>query len=216
MASYKLILATGNAHKVDELYAILGPLLPSLSRSEIATLRDFTVADPVEDEVSFAGNALLKARALAAATGLPCVADDSGISVDVLGGAPGIFSARWAGRHGDDQANLDLLLAQLSDIKAEHRGAAFVCAAALVDPVSGLETVEIGEMRGSLTFAPRGTNGFGYDPIFVPVGHSQTTAELDPAEKNAISHRGKAFTYLAPHLIRILTADSSADDADSA
>lgn len=205
MTDFRLILATGNAHKVDELFAILGPLLPNLARAEIATLRDFTIADPVEDEVTFAGNALLKARALAQATGLPCVADDSGISVDVLGGAPGIFSARWAGRHGDDQANLQLLLAQLADIKPEHRGAAFVCAAALVDPVSGFETVEIGQMRGALTYAPRGENGFGYDPIFVPSGYSQTTAELDPAAKNAISHRGKAFTSLAPHLIKLLS-----------
>lgn len=205
MTAFKLVLATGNPHKVDELYSILEPLLPSLSRSEIATLRDFTVDDPVEDEVSFAGNALLKARALAAATGLPCVADDSGIAVDVLGGAPGIFSARWSGNHGDDKANLELLLAQLADIKPEHRGAAFVCAAALVDPVSGLETVCLGEMRGSLTYAPRGTNGFGYDPIFLPVGYQQTSAELTPTEKNAISHRAKAFTALAPHLIQLLS-----------
>ncbi|EEH63656.1 non-canonical purine NTP pyrophosphatase, RdgB/HAM1 family [Gleimia coleocanis DSM 15436] len=202
---FKLILATGNAHKVDELYAILEPLLPGLDRSEIATLRDFTVTDPVEDEVTFPGNALLKARALAAETGLPCIADDSGISVDVLGGAPGIFSARWSGKHGDDKGNLDLLLAQLADIKEQHRGAKFVCAAALVDPASNYETVEIGEMLGSLTYAPRGENGFGYDPIFVPTGYEQTTAEMPAAEKNRISHRAKAFTALAPKIVEILS-----------
>ncbi|MCS4483898.1 RdgB/HAM1 family non-canonical purine NTP pyrophosphatase [Gleimia sp. 6138-11-ORH1] len=204
MTDFRLILATGNAHKVDELFAILSPLLPQLAREEIATLSDFRVTPPVEDEVTFAGNALLKARALAAQTGLPCVADDSGLAVEVLGGAPGIFSARWAGKHGDDQANLDLLLAQLADVKPAHRQAAFVCAAALVDPVSGLEAVEVGKLNGVLTDKPRGENGFGYDPIFVPHGFSQTTAELDPQVKNSISHRAVAFTALAPQLLKVL------------
>lgn len=203
---YKLVLATGNAHKVDELYAILQPLLPGLEREEIATLRDFSVSDPVEDEVTFTGNALLKARTLATQTGLPTIADDSGLSVEVLGGAPGIFSARWCGRHGDDKANYSLLLAQLSDIAKPHRSAKFVCAAALVVPDSGLETVEVGELPGVLATAARGENGFGYDPIFIPRGYVQSLAELSAAEKNRISHRARAFTALAPQIVAALSA----------
>jgi XTP/dITP diphosphohydrolase len=178
----------------------------------------------VEDGVTFAENALIKARAVCAATGLPAVADDSGLAVDVLGGAPGIFSARWAGKHGDDLANLDLLLGQLGDVRPEHRQAGFVCAAALVTP-DGREEVRLGEMRGVLATAPRGTNGFGYDPILVPeedprfAGEAfagtasgaladgpgrRTAAELSPDEKNAISHRGKAFRALAPLVVAAL------------
>ncbi len=149
--------------------------------------------------MTFAENALLKAQAVAVATGLPAVADDSGLCVDVLGGAPGVFSARWCGRHGDDAANLELLLAQLPDVAPEHRGADFVCAAALALP-GGAERVAQGRLDGTLTSAPRGSNGFGYDPIFVPDGEGRTTAELSAAEKNAISHRGRAFRALAVHL----------------
>jgi XTP/dITP diphosphohydrolase len=161
--------------------------------------------------VTFAQNALIKARALAAFTGLPAVADDSGLCVDVLGGAPGIFSARWAGRHGDDAANLTLLLAQLADVPAEHRGAGFTCAAALVTP-DGFEHVETAVMRGRLTTAPRGSGGFGYDPVLVPDeqperarGVALTSAELTAAEKNAISHRGHAFRSLAVVIAARLT-----------
>ena len=149
-----------------------------------------------ETGLTFEENALLKARAIAEATGLPAIADDSGLAVDVLGGMPGIFSARWAGRHGDDAANLQLVLAQLSDVADGHRGAAFVCAAAVAHP-RGDEQVVRGELRGSLTREPRGTNGFGYDPIFCPDGETRTTAEMEPHEKDAISHRGRAFRALA-------------------
>jgi XTP/dITP diphosphohydrolase len=127
------------------------------------------------------------------------VADDSGLAVDALNGMPGVLSARWAGRHGDDTANLELLLAQLGDVPDERRGAAFVCAAALVRP-DGTEAVEHGEWRGRIVRAPRGAGGFGYDPIFVPDGESRTSAELTPAEKDAASHRGRAMRALLPHL----------------
>ena len=193
----RLVLATHNAHKVTELRAILAPLLAGLDPVDLVGARDLGAPEPVEDGLTFAANALLKARALAAFTGLPALADDSGLSVDVLGGAPGIFSARWAGRHGDDAANLDLLLAQLEDIAAENRGARFTCAAALVTP-DGSEHVEIGHLVGRLALAAHGTGGFGYDPVLVPEGELRTCAELTSAEKNAISHRGQAFRALAP------------------
>lgn len=202
-SSTRLVLATHNAHKVGELRAILSPVLPGLDPASVVGARDVGAPEPVEDGLTFAENALIKARALAAFTGLPAVADDSGLSVDVLGGSPGIFSARWAGRHGDDQANLDLLLAQLGDIAPEHRGARFVCAAALVTP-DGFEHVETGALEGALATAPRGSHGFGYDPILVPAGDSRTCAELTPEEKNAISHRGTAFRALVPTLVRVL------------
>lgn len=207
--SARLVLATHNRHKVAELRAILADV-PGLDPADVVGAADVGGEPPVEDGVTFAENALLKARALAAATGLPCVADDSGLAVDVLGGAPGIFSARWAGAHGDDAANLALLLDQLSDVRAEHRGAQFVCAAALVTP-GGREVVMTGALRGVLTTAARGTNGFGYDPILVPDeqparagGSRLTCAELTPEEKNAISHRGQAFRALAPVIAEVL------------
>ena len=203
MSGPRLVLATHNPHKVGELREILRPLLPGLHEDDVVGAADVGADPPVEDGVTFAENALLKARALAAATGLPAVADDSGLCVDVLGGAPGVFSARWAGRHGDDRANLELLLAQLADVPEAHRGAHFACAAALVTP-GGVEVVEEGTMPGTLLTAPRGTGGFGYDPILRPAGESRSSAELSPAEKNAISHRGKAFRALAPHLVPLL------------
>ncbi len=210
----RLVMATHNRKKLAELLAVLRaqPGLDALGDDAIASAADLGVPAPVEDGVTFAENALLKARALASATGLPAVADDSGLAVDALGGAPGIFSARWAGRHGDDVANLELLLAQLADVRPEHRGAAFVCAAALVTP-DGREEVRTGEMRGVLVTEPRGTNGFGYDPILVPAEQppgpdggpgTRTSAELSGAEKNAISHRGKALRALAPAIAAAL------------
>ncbi len=198
-----LILATHNEHKVGELRAILSPLLPELHPSCIVSAAGFNLPEPVEDEVTFAGNALIKARAVATTTGILTVADDSGLCVDVLGGAPGVFSARWVGHHGDDLGNLNLLLAQLSDVPDEHRGAGFHCAAAMVTP-EGHEIVEEGVMRGHLSRSPRGENGFGYDPIFVPQGLDVSSAELSPAEKDAISHRGKAFRALAPQIAQQL------------
>lgn len=196
----RLVLATRNAHKVTELQAILQDT--GLQLELVGADQYPEVPDVRETGVTFAANALLKAHTLAEATGLPAVADDSGLCVDVLGGAPGIFSARWAGRHGDDSANLDLLLAQLGDIDDEHRAAHFACAAALALP-DGTERVVEGQLRGTLRHGPAGDGGFGYDPILQPDGETRTCAELTPAEKNAISHRGKAFRALAP-LVREL------------
>jgi XTP/dITP diphosphohydrolase len=196
-----LVLATRNEHKVVELRRILAALLPDVRLTGINAFPD--VADVAETGVTFAENALLKATAVAQATGMPCIADDSGLAVDVLGGAPGVFSARWAGRHGDDEANLTLLLNQLSDVPDGHRGAHFACAAAFVSP-TGTQHVVHGQLPGTLARAPRGTNGFGYDPILVPDGQTRTTAELSAAEKDAISHRGRAFRALAEQLPGLL------------
>ncbi|MGW6409210.1 RdgB/HAM1 family non-canonical purine NTP pyrophosphatase [Streptomyces vinaceus] len=193
----RLILATRNAGKVAELHAILSDA--GLPYELVGADAYPQIPDVKETGISFAENALLKAHALAQATGLPAIADDSGLCVDVLNGAPGIFSARWAGKHGDDRANLDLLLAQLGDIADEHRGAHFACAAALALP-DGTERVVEGRLLGTLRHTPAGTGGFGYDPIFQVEGDTRTCAELTPAEKNAISHRGQAFRALVPFI----------------
>lgn len=193
----RLILATHNPHKVRELAEILCPLIPGFSPEMIVGAEGLGIEEPVEDGVSFTENALIKARLVAQRTGLPAVADDSGLCVDILGGAPGIFSARWCGHHGDDQANLELLLNQLADVPEENRGASFVCAAVLVSP-AGLERHCLGKMTGKLLTAPRGDGGFGYDPIFIAENQQHSNAELSPSEKNALSHRGKAFRALAP------------------
>lgn len=201
MSTSRLILATRNAHKVTELRSIL---TDAQVASELVGADAYPqVPDVRETGVTFSENALLKAHALAEATGLPAVADDSGLSVDVLGGAPGIFSARWAGRHGDDRANLELLLAQLADIEDRHRGAHFVCAAALALP-DGTERVVEGRLSGTLRHEPAGSGGFGYDPILQPEGSTRTCAELSAEEKNAISHRGQAFRALAPVVRELL------------
>ncbi|GAA2713741.1 MULTISPECIES: RdgB/HAM1 family non-canonical purine NTP pyrophosphatase [Streptomyces] len=202
MSARRLVLATRNAGKITELRAILGAA--GLDVELVGTDAYPDVPDVKETGVTFAENALLKAHALARATGLPAVADDSGLCVDVLGGAPGILSARWAGRHGDDRANLELLLAQLSDIADEHRGAHFACAAALALP-DGTERVVEGRLEGTLRRAPSGSGGFGYDPILQPLDDTRTCAELTPQEKNAISHRGKAFRGLVPVIRELLT-----------
>ena len=211
----RLVLATHNAGKLAELRQILEPLVPGLDPGSIISAASLEVTEPVEDGLSFADNALIKARALARTTGLPAVADDSGLCVDVLGGAPGIFSARWSGRHGDDEANLQLLLDQLADVADPHRTARFTCAAVLVHPAAGrapeqVTTIER-SMEGRLARSPRGEGGFGYDPIFVPLqadepgGRDRTTAQMTPEEKHAISHRGQAFRALAPVLADILS-----------
>lgn len=197
----RLVLATRNPHKVDELRRILGDAGLAVQLVGMDAFPD--VPDVAETGTTFAENALLKAHAVAAATGLPSVADDSGLCVDVLGGAPGVFSARWSGRHGDDDANLDLLLAQLRDVPDDRRGAHFACAAALALP-DGVERVVEGRLTGSIVRARRGRNGFGYDPVFVPDGESLTTAELEAEEKDAISHRGRAFRGLVPHVRDLL------------
>jgi XTP/dITP diphosphohydrolase len=194
----RVVLATRNQHKVEELQRILAPYDVTL-----VSLADYPdVPDVAETGETFAANALLKAHAVAEATGLVAVADDSGLAVDALNGMPGVLSARWAGRHGDDAANLALVLAQVADVPDERRGAAFVCAAAAVAP-GGRELVVEERVDGVLERAPRGTNGFGYDPIFVPHGETRTTAEMSAAEKDAISHRGKAFRALAPLLAEL-------------
>ena len=198
----RAVFASHNAHKRDEVWAILAPLLPGWTESDLASARDYDVPPPIEDGVSFAENALVKARAVCVATGLATIADDSGLAVNVMGGAPGIFSALWSGAHGADEENLRLLLAQLIDIPDAHRGAAFVCAAALVTP-GGLEIVCEGRMEGRIAKESAGGGGFGYDPIFIPAGYDVTAAELTAAQKNSISHRGKAFTALAPHLATV-------------
>ena len=200
----RVVLATHNRGKLAELRDLLAPALPGADVERLVV--DAAAAgapDVVEDGTTFEANALLKARAATAATGLIAVADDSGLAVDVLGGAPGIFSARWSGRHGDDAANLRLLLAQLSDVPDAHRGAQFVCAAALVTP-DGREHVETGTLRGALLREPVGDGGFGYDPVLRPDGSDRTCAELTRAEKNSISHRGRAMRALLPHLLTAL------------
>ena len=211
----RLVLATHNAGKLAELRQILEPLVPGLDPGSIISAASLEVTEPVEDGLSFADNALIKARALARTTGLPAVADDSGLCVDVLGGAPGIFSARWSGRHGDDEANLQLLLDQLADVADPHRTARFTCAAVLVHPAAGRAPEQVTSiersMEGRLARSPRGEGGFGYDPIFVPLqadepgGRDRTTAQMTPEEKHAISHRGQAFRALAPVLDDILS-----------
>ena len=194
----KLLLATRNAKKLRELRRILEA--ESVSGIEVLGLADVDdFPEAPETAPDFEGNAVAKARDAVAATGLPAVADDSGIAVDALNGMPGVLSARWSGRHGDDDANLELVLGQLTDTPDERRGAAFVCTAALVLP-DGTETVVRGEWRGSLVRERRGTNGFGYDPIFLPEGETRTSAEMDPAEKDQFSHRGRALRALLPAL----------------
>ncbi len=206
----RLLLATRNAHKLTELRRILAPRLAV----EVLGLDDVPAfAELPETGATFAENALIKAREAVANTGLVAVADDSGLAVDALNGMPGVLSARWSGAAavapdgsklpGADQANLNLVLEQLRDTPAERLGARFVCAAALVTP-AGQEMVREGVMAGRLVRSPRGANGFGYDPIFVPDGYTQTSAELAPAVKDEISHRGRALRALVPDLLAVL------------
>ena len=197
----QLLLATRNAGKLAELQRLLASAVPGV---EVLGLRDVPeYPEAPETGATFEENALLKAREAVRYTRLPAVADDSGLTVDALNGMPGIFSARWSGRHGDDEANTALLLGQLSDVPDERRGGAFVCAAALVTP-EGTEHVLRAEWRGAVIREKRGSNGFGYDPVFVPAGGQRTAAELAPAEKDAVSHRGQAFTALLPVIGEVL------------
>ncbi len=201
--SARLLLATRNAGKLDELQRLLTAAVPGV---EVIGLRDVPeYPEAPETGATFEDNALLKAREAVRYTGLPAVADDSGLTVDALNGMPGVLSARWSGRHGDDPANTALLLGQIADVPDERRGAAFVCAAALVTP-DGEEHVLRAEWRGAVVHEPRGTNGFGYDPVFRPAGLEVTAAELAPAEKDARSHRGQAFTALLPVIGQVLGA----------
>jgi XTP/dITP diphosphohydrolase len=196
----EIVLATGNNHKVAEISSIFNDANIEINLITLDQIENPPTVD--EDQLTFADNALKKARTLSSYTKKPAIADDSGLVVDALEGQPGILSARWAGAHGDDQANLDLVLHQMKDVADNLRQAKFVCAAALVMP-DGKQFVVEGEICGSLTFSPRGSNGFGYDPIFVPDGYQITTAEMDPKEKNLISHRAIAFRRLATLLAAV-------------
>lgn len=201
MAAETVVLATRNAAKLRELARILSAEDRG-AQIRLAGLDEFPGAPDVpETGATFEENALLKARAIADYTGLPAVADDSGLCVDALNGMPGVLSARWAGGHGDDQANLELVLAQVADVPDARLGARFVCAAALVAPgPRAREWVVTGQVEGRLIRAPRGSGGFGYDPIFLPDGFGQTTAEMTAEAKDAISHRGRAFRALTPFI----------------
>jgi XTP/dITP diphosphohydrolase len=190
-----VVLASRNRHKVIEVGRILAERLPGLVVVGLDEMAP-DLPDLAETGTTFAENALIKARAVVAATRMPAVSDDSGICVDALNGMPGVRSARWAGQHGDDRANLELLLRQIDDVPDERRDAQFVCAAAFASP-DGTELVAEGTLTGSLARSARGSNGFGYDPIFVPSGERRTTAEMSPSEKDAISHRARAFRALA-------------------
>ena len=190
-----LLLATRNPGKLAELQRLLESAVPGVA---VVGLRDvLEYPEAPETGATFAENALLKAREAVRYTGLPAVADDSGLTVDALNGMPGVLSARWSGRHGDDAANTALLLGQLADVPDERRGAAFVCAAAVVTP-DGAERVLERSWRGQVVREGRGSNGFGYDPVFLPDGLERTAAELTAAEKDARSHRGQAFAALVP------------------
>ena len=202
----RLLVASRNNKKLTELRRVLDAAgIVGLELLSLADVPEYPEAP--ETGATFEENALAKARDGYAATGIACVADDSGLSVDALNGMPGVLSARWSGRHGDDAANTELLLGQLSDVPDERRGAAFVSACALVVPGNfspvGDELVVRGEWRGSITRKPVGDNGFGYDPVFLPEGGERTSAELSPAEKDAASHRGRALAQLVPMLRRI-------------
>lgn len=219
----QIIVATHNEGKLVEIRRILEERLGDCAKDvELVSAGSLNLPDPVEDGITFQENALLKARDVAERTGCPAIADDSGLIVDVMGNAPGILSARWAGEHGNDKANNDLLLAQIADIPDAKRTARFRCAAALAVPgerkddgtyTIESETVELGEMPGVLLRAPQGANGFGYDPLFVPddqparaveAGERLTSAQMEPAEKNAISHRGKALRALVAAVEKIV------------
>ncbi|BCN78894.1 RdgB/HAM1 family non-canonical purine NTP pyrophosphatase [Prescottella equi] len=196
--SGKILVASRNAKKLAELRRVLAAA--GIEGLEVIGLDEVPAfPETPETGATFEANAIVKAVDGAAATGLPCVADDSGLEVDALNGMPGVLSARWSGRHGDDDANTALLLGQLADVPDERRGAAFVSACALAIP--GQDTVVVrGEWRGRIVREPRGDNGFGYDPVFEPEGDRRTSAELSPQEKDAASHRGLALAQLVPAL----------------
>jgi XTP/dITP diphosphohydrolase len=196
--SHRVVLATNNAKKLAELRRLVAAEAPNI---QILGLSDVAAyPEPAETERTFEGNALLKAKACVAATGLPALADDSGLAVDVLNQMPGVRSARWAGPGASDEENNALLLRQLEDVPPAERTARFVCAMALVLP-DGTEYVRLGEMRGRLAVSPAGQNGFGYDPLFVAEGNTMTNAQLDPSIKDQISHRGRAVRAILPVLV---------------
>lgn len=199
----KLLLASGSAHKIVELRRILGAQNVPVEVLGLADVAPYP--EPVENGATFEDNALIKARAGFAVSGLPTLADDSGIEVDVLNRMPGVRSARWAGAHGHDGDNLDLLIRQVADVEPARRTARYVAAMALV--WDGGETVVRGVIEGSLATAPRGSRGFGYDPIFLPEGQALTAAELSDEAKDAISHRGRALRAMIPHIEALAASD---------
>lgn len=202
--SHKLVLATRNQGKIVEFRRILDALAPGAI--ELVGVDQFPdLVDVEETGTTFEENSLLKARYTCQATGLPAIADDSGLCVDALNGDPGIYSARWAGKHGDDQANLEKVLEQLKDVPDEKRTAYFVCVASLVLP-DGREHVAEGRFQGHILHAPVGDNGFGYDPIFQPLGLSISSAQMSAEEKDLVSHRGKSLRSIAPHVIQLLAS----------
>jgi XTP/dITP diphosphohydrolase len=199
---HTLLLATRNKGKIEEFRRILEAVAPG--EINLVGLEKFPdLHDVVEDGKTFEENALKKAREMSLATGIPAIADDSGLCVDFLGGDPGIFSARWSGEHGNDLANTAKVLEQLRDVPADKRGAHFTCVAALYLP-DGRSHCEEAHFRGSILFSPIGEHGFGYDPIFQPEGYSLSSAQMSAEEKDAISHRGKSLRAIAPHVITLL------------
>jgi len=207
-AAIDLVLGTRNRRKGEEMIALLRPPWepsPQLDRLLIVTLDQYPGApDVVEDGATFAANARKKASETARALGRWVLADDSGLAVDALAGAPGVFSARYAGEHGDDEANNQKVLAALSEVPEAGRGAAFVCALALADPSGTIRCETVGACRGRITREPRGKNGFGYDPLFLIPGYHQTFGELSALVKHQLSHRSRAFARLRPMLIRLI------------
>lgn len=202
--SQKLLLATRNQGKIVEFRRILDALAPGAI--ELVGLDQFPDLHDVDETGStFQENALLKAREMSEATGLPAIADDSGLCVDALNGDPGIFSARWAGTHGDDKANLEKVLDQLKDVADKDRSAYFICVAALYLP-QGTSHCEEGRFYGTILKSPVGENGFGYDPIFQPDGLEISSAQMSAEEKDQVSHRGKALRAIAPHVMKALNS----------
>lgn len=202
--SHKLVLATRNQGKIEEFRRILEELAPG--QIDLIGVDQFPhLVDVDETGSTFEENSLLKARYTSEATGLPAIADDSGLCVDALNGDPGIYSARWAGTHGDDRANLVKVLDQLKDVPDENRTAYFICVASLVLP-DGRQQVAEGRFEGHILHAPVGNNGFGYDPIFQPLGMSISSAQMSAEEKDLVSHRGKSLRSLAPHVIQMLAS----------
>lgn len=207
MATTQVVLATNNPKKLIELRRVVAAAVREGSAPDIEVLGLADVEaypEPAETESTFEGNALIKARACAERTGLPALADDSGIEVDVLNNMPGVRSARWAGAPTDAEANNALLLRQIDDVPAEQRGARFVCAMAFVLPDHGEQVIR-GTMAGRVLTSPRGSGGFGYDPLFQPVGEERSLAELSAEEKDAISHRGQAVRAIVPLVVAALS-----------
>jgi XTP/dITP diphosphohydrolase len=201
---HQLLLATRNKGKIEEFRRILEAVAPG--EIELVGLDSFPdLHDVVEDGSTFQENALKKAREMSIASGIPAIADDSGLCVDFLNGDPGIFSARWAGSHGDDVANLEKVLQQLDGVPESQRGAHFTCVAALYLP-DGRSHCEEAQFHGKILFSPVGEHGFGYDPIFAPEGYSISSAEMSAEEKDSISHRGKSLRAIAPHVITLLNS----------